>query len=268
MEQPAMIFSKNYTPSGFYVYAYLRNDGTPYYIRKRSNKRAWLKHTGSGKLPNNLHRIYILEQNLTEIGALAIERRLIKWWGRKDLGTGILRNTTDGGDGLSNPSDEVRQLISKNTKKSLTGRKLSEEHKKNIGNASSNRTNETKKKIGDRQRGENHWTKREKNKDKKLFNGKNPMLDPIIVEKFKGPDGLIARARARPEVKEKFSGKNHWKYNNALYTFQNIDTLEIIHKTYSEFRKEFNCGGNLSSHINGTRSHVKRWKIIKKPHFE
>jgi hypothetical protein len=129
------IYSKSNTPDGFYVYAYMRENNTPYYIGKGSGLRAWNpNHTIN--LPKDKSRIIVLEQRLTEIGAFALERRMIKWYGRVDLCTGILHNKTDGGEGVSG------KIVSQPTRDKI--------RKKLIGKKTGPRTQETKSKISEK----------------------------------------------------------------------------------------------------------------------
>lgn len=152
----------------YYVYAYVnKKTGKPYYIGKGKGRRAFQKHSGI-TVPKDKSKIVFCETNLTEIGALAIERRLIRWFGRKDIKTGILLNKTDGGDkgtsGLKQ-SEKTRHKIS-NAMKGRVGKgretgqfKHTEETKKRmseIAKARSPRSPETRRKISQSNKGKNH----------------------------------------------------------------------------------------------------------------
>ena len=110
----------------YYTYAYLREDRTPYYIGKGKGDRIYSKSRRI-KPPKDKSRIIYLKQNLTEEEAFRHEIYMIDVFGRKDLGTGILQNLTNGGDGSSGwvPSEETR--------KKMSGRIPSEETRAKIG---------------------------------------------------------------------------------------------------------------------------------------
>ena len=82
----------------YYVYTYLRNDGTPYYVGKGNGNRAYDNH-GRIPVPKDKANIQFYKTQITESEAFDVEIRLIKQYGKKCDNTGILLNIADGGQG-------------------------------------------------------------------------------------------------------------------------------------------------------------------------
>jgi hypothetical protein len=139
----------------YYTYAYLREDGTPYYIGKGIKNRAYKKGTRTFYPPSK-ERILILKNNLTEQEAFKHEIYMIFVFGRKDNETGILRNLTDGGEGSYGYKHTPERLekISKFNK----GKKISEKTKKKMSLAQKGRTfsDETRRKMSEGSKGIKH----------------------------------------------------------------------------------------------------------------
>lgn len=133
----------------YYTYAYLRADKTPYYVGKGRNGRAFSNSRRTFKCPKDKSRVLFLKKNMSEEDAFKHERYMISVLGRKDLGTGILRNRTDGGEGSAGKvyTEEYRANLRKAAAKKpprsrhsiekqrakILGTKQSEEHAANNG---------------------------------------------------------------------------------------------------------------------------------------
>lgn len=146
----------------FYTYAFLREDGTPYYIGKGKGNRAYTKCGRSVGVPSR-DRILLLKTGLTEEEAFRHEIYMIAVFGRKDLGTGILWNFTDGGDGASNPSKETREKLSR------ASSNISDETREKIRASSLGRkhTPESKEKLRQANLGKKHPNQKKRSEETK-----------------------------------------------------------------------------------------------------
>lgn len=168
-----------------YVYRHIRLDkNIPFYIgisngddanyRRAFNKNGrndiWEKIT---KI--SAYEVEILLDGITYDEAIKKEMEFIRLYGRKNIGTGVLANMTDGGEGFCNPSEERRRKMSETAKRTQTGLKHSESRNKTKSLA---------------QGGKNHW-----NFGKKLKNETLIKKSSSMKKKYEG--GYIHPMRGR-----------------------------------------------------------------------
>lgn len=293
---------KNKNENRFYVYAYLdtrkpgeyiygdyKFDYEPFYIGKGSGKRKGMHLMEVNKIINNnikptnknninWHKINkiikikketnanptikFIQNNIKESDSFLLEIKCIKTIGRYNLQTGPLVNLTDGGEGMSNPSQETRKKMSINTKG---------KNNPNYGKKAS------KEKIEKMRRGvleaytKNPELKKEASKrTKKQMN--NPLMRKKLSDARKGRSiykDMINKYGQQEGEKRINQMKNKLKENNKsrqikILQYSN-ESGEFVKEWESEVKASISLNisiGSISSCINERIDKTTGWKSL------
>lgn len=254
-------------PYRFYTYAYLREDRTPYYIGKGCGDRIYSSNRTTKK-PKDKSRIIFLKQNLSEEEAFKHEIYMIAVFGRKDLGTGILHNRTNGGEGSVGfvMSEETKRKISKSTK----GKKRTEEFKNKMkiihtGRKKRPHTEETKRKMSQSRSGQNNpmYGKNHNEETKEKIRESN-------VGKERTEETKRKMSQSRSGQNNSMYGKNHSEETKEKIREKVVSSFSVISPTgeiiHSKNTKQFCIDNNLSNGnfckvLNGKRKSHKGFRL-------
>jgi len=263
--------------SDFYVYQHRRPDtGDVFYVgigkKKRSGslygrnsfwKRVVAKNQG-------IYSIEIIHENVSLEFAFSEELRLIKFYGRRDLGTGTLVNMCDGGAGNLNPSPEQRAKHSK----AMSGRKLTQEHKDKVSAG-----------LSGKYKGENSWMYGKKLPETTV--AKMRARPSNMKGKKHTPESLVKMSQALKGRKSpKTTGELSWAWGvpntpdmkatnqlkNSKWIVSQIDinTGEVVAEFLgaNEAGRETGIDGAcINKVINGHRNKTGGYKWTKRPNL-
>jgi len=217
-------------PNRFYVYAYLRSQDSehgpklsPYYVGKGQGGRCYGKTGRPAGRPRDKSYIVFVQEGLTEEEAFALETYCIKLYGRIDIGTGILYNRTDGGEGKSG------YIASEETRRKMSRARWGQKH-----------TQATKEKLSEIKQGEKNpnWGKTHSPETRRKIS-----------------EGQLGNRRGE-NTKQKIS------LSKAKYLYELIDPDGEVYITDNLFSFSEQYGlTNVALHlvVNGQRNHHKGW---------
>lgn len=243
-----MLFSKRRPPPGFYHYLYLREDGTPYYSGKGKGKRAWDKHHVI-KPPTDPSLIVITHWGLTELWAFAMERWYIRWYGRKDNGSGILRNQTDGGEGPTGRKSSFKDK----TLVQIYGEQRSLEIKDLLKKSlNSDKTKHLKSSITTSLWQDPEYVQRQQlakeNLDKESLGRKMSVI--------------LNTPEQQKRMSEQRSSNKNPRYDHTVYSFiHDSGIVEECHRYQLQIKYNLNQG-KLSEVVRNKRKSVSGWRLL------
>lgn len=193
----------------FYVYEHRRaSNGATFYVGKGSGRRAFVR-SNRNPLWNKIAKkhgftVHIVKEGLSEEDAFKLEAQIISEYGRLNL-----CNMSDGGEGISNPSDETREKM-RVAKIGSPGFWLGKK-----------RSEDTIRKMSENSKGEksSRW-------------GKRGVLCPVFGKKLtdehrkkisEGNKGKKNSEEARKKISEAKRGHRHHMFDNNIYNFVHND---------------------------------------------
>ena len=210
------------------VYRHLKPNGETFYIGIGKDNRPYQKKSRSKfwrdvvkKYPN--YEVQVLKSDLSREDACELEQILISYYGRKDLGKGSLVNLTDGGDGLINMSQHIKDKISK-AKKGKKG-----------WNKGIPMSEETKLKMSNSRKGVTPW-----NKGKKRTEETRRKISESAINRYKNAEN------------NPFYGKKH--SDETIERLRKTNTKRLVKVDGSDWmtvREMVNFIGKSKSLING-----------------
>ena len=198
----------------YYVYLWLREDRTPYYVGKGKKYRAYQKHIIGCPPPKD--RVVIVKEFEDEDESYLFEEWLIQVYGRKCEG-GILLNTSIGGrkrNSRVRTESEFKERQKKTVKKYQQSGKGKETYKKWV-EENKEKVREIKKKYQDKNR--------EKINEKQRNSKRKKESDKIYREKNK--ERIAENAREyQQKNKERLK-----EYHRQYYQRKKLETAEYPH---------------------------------------
>jgi hypothetical protein len=240
-------------PRRFYVYLWLRSKDSehgakfsPYYVGKGRGNRAFEKCGRTVPAPRDSSYIAFVQEGLTEAEAFSLEIYCIQLYGRIDLGTGILRNRTDGGEGTSGT------VVSEETRRKLSRARLREKNPR----WGKSHTQEARDKIAKARTGTTH-TLETKNKLSQILLGNKRNLGKRHTQETRrkmsrGHLGAIHTQETKSKITQ----------SNLVYLYELIDSNGEVYITdnLTDFARQYSLHQSaLQQVVNNKRNHHKGW---------